>query len=73
MRSKNEVVCPKCKRSVALRTNRASFLQRRVLNLLGIYPWKCGACGSDFLSPQRNACHGSSLLEPERAESTGKS
>lgn len=36
-----------------MRISRTGFLQRRVLSLLGIYPWKCGACGVTFLFPRR--------------------
>lgn len=36
-----------------MRISRTGFLQRRVLGALGIYPWKCGACGSVFLCANR--------------------
>jgi len=48
-----EVVCPTCKSTVAMRVNRSGFLQQRVLGLFGIYPWKCGGCGSTFLYKKR--------------------
>jgi hypothetical protein len=73
MRLKNEIVCPKCKGTAALRISRIGFLQRRVLGLLGIFPWKCGACGEDFLWPRRGTRKRSNLQETETADSTGKS
>jgi len=48
-----EVICPICKSHVAVRVNRNGFLQESVLGLFGIYPWKCGACGSTFLFRRR--------------------
>ena len=53
MNSTNEVVCPVCKGTVAMRINRNGFMPRRVLGFFGIYPWKCGACGSAFLFRRR--------------------
>ena len=53
MKWSNEVTCPICKGSVAMRVNRSGFLQQSVLSFLGIYPWKCGACGSTFLFRRR--------------------
>jgi hypothetical protein len=50
---KDPVVCRMCGESVAIRVNRNGFWQRNVLVLLGIYPWKCGACGSVFLFRRR--------------------
>ncbi len=49
----SDVVCPTCTASVALRVSRTGFLQKVILARLGIYPWKCGACGSTFLSRNR--------------------
>lgn len=49
----SDVVCPTCKAAVAMRISRVGFLQQKVLGHLGIYPWKCGACGSTFLSQRR--------------------
>ena len=68
-----EIACPKCKGTAALRINRSGFLQRRVLGLLGIYPWKCGACGAQFLWRRRGSRNRSSLLDTDRVDSTGKS
>jgi hypothetical protein len=48
------VKCRKCGADVAIRINRNGFLQRNVLGHLGIYPWKCGACGSVFLFRRRH-------------------
>jgi hypothetical protein len=36
-----------------MRVNRSGFLQRHVLGHLGLYPWKCGACGTHFLFRRR--------------------
>ena len=49
----NEVNCPKCNSASAMRINRNGFLQRKVFGFFGIYPWKCGACGSVFLFRRR--------------------
>jgi hypothetical protein len=57
MRLNIKIACPKCKGCAAMRINRSGFLQRKVLGLVGIYPWKCGACGSVFLWPQRVSRH----------------
>jgi hypothetical protein len=40
-----------------MRVNRNGFLQRRVLGFFGIYPWKCGSCGSGFLYRKRGQRH----------------
>jgi hypothetical protein len=40
-----------------MRINRNGFMQRRVLGLFGIYPWKCGSCGSVFLYRRRGHAH----------------
>lgn len=53
MYSTNEVVCPTCKGTVAMRVNRNGFLQRSVLVCFGYYPWRCGACGGKFLFRSR--------------------
>ena len=53
MKWTNEVTCPTCRAAVAMRVNRNGFLQRRVLGLFGVYPWKCGACGAAFLYRRR--------------------
>jgi len=55
-----EVICPKCNSTSAMRINRNGFLQLKVLGLFGIYPWKCGACGSTFLFRRRGNRHRSS-------------
>jgi hypothetical protein len=55
-----EVVCPTCHSCTAMRINRNGFLQRKVLRIFGIYPWKCGACGSNFLFRRRGHMHQSS-------------
>ena len=55
MKWTNEVICPSCKGHVAARISRDGFLQQSVLSLVGIYPWKCGACGSIFLYRRRSA------------------
>ncbi len=49
----NRVICPKCNDSSAMRVQRSGFLQQSVLVHLGIYPWKCGSCGSLFLFRSR--------------------
>jgi hypothetical protein len=48
-----QVVCPACRSASALRVNRTGFLQHKVFGLFGIYPWKCGACGSTFFCRRR--------------------
>ena len=48
-----EVECPTCQECVAVRINREGFLQEKVLGRFGIYPWKCGACGTVFLFRKR--------------------
>jgi hypothetical protein len=53
MKWSNEVTCPICKGSAAMRVNRNGFLQQTVLSFFGLYPWKCGACGSTFLFRSR--------------------
>lgn len=45
----NQVRCPACKGTVAMRVSRSGFWQRSVLNFVGIYPWKCATCGALFL------------------------
>ena len=47
------VVCPTCKATAAMRVSRTGFLQSNILCRFGIFPWKCGACGSTFLSRKR--------------------
>ena len=49
----SDVVCPTCHAAAAMRISRSGFLQVNVLGRLGIYPWKCGACGATFLSRKR--------------------
>ena len=49
----NEVRCPRCSEGPAMRVHRNGFLQQSVLVHLGIYPWKCGACGLLFLFRRR--------------------
>jgi hypothetical protein len=53
MNATNEVICPTCKGTVAARVNRRGFLQNHILSLFGVYPWKCGGCGSTFLYKKR--------------------
>jgi hypothetical protein len=36
-----------------MRINRNGFWQRSVLGHFGIYPWKCGACGTAFMYRRR--------------------
>jgi|GEM_PF-6386052 len=36
-----------------MRVNRNGFLQKSLLVHLGIFPWKCGACGLLFLFRSR--------------------
>jgi hypothetical protein len=73
MRWNAEIACPTCKGSAALRINRNGFLQRRVLGLLGIYPWKCGACGAGFLWPRRGNRQPGSSPDPGMVDSAGGS
>jgi len=47
-----------------MRIGRSGFLQVNVLGHLGIYPWKCGACGSTFLLRNRKR-----KSDPRRDES----
>ncbi|HEV2644869.1 MAG TPA: hypothetical protein VGU46_00740 [Acidobacteriaceae bacterium] len=72
MRWNTDATCPKCKRSAALRLNRTGFFERKVLRLLGIYPWKCGACGSSFFWPRRTHRDSSHLLHAGTIDSARK-
>ena len=45
-----------------MRVNRTGFLQQSVLSVFGIYPWKCGGCGSTFLFRRRG--HGQRSNRP---------
>jgi hypothetical protein len=69
-----DVECPTCHECVAVRINRDGFLQQKVLSRFGIYPWKCGACGTVFLfrkrghsGRRRHASHSSSSGTRRRA------
>jgi len=53
MARSKEVKCPTCSDGAPMRINRKGFLQENVLGHLGIYPWKCGGCGSLFLYRSR--------------------
>lgn len=53
MSRSNEVVCPTCNAGNAQRVHRNGFMQQNVLSYLGIYPWKCGECGTLFLFRRR--------------------
>jgi|HubBroStandDraft_2_1064218.scaffolds.fasta_scaffold2801181_1 hypothetical protein len=53
MTTAKEVSCPTCNATVAMRVSRNGFWQKMVLPSLGIYPWKCGACGAVFLFRHR--------------------
>jgi len=61
----NPVICRKCGAGAAIRINRSGFLQRSVLGYFGVYPWKCGACGSVFLFRRRGVRPRSSRTQPE--------
>jgi hypothetical protein len=52
-----------------MRVNRSGFLQRNVLGRLGLYPWKCGACGTLFLYRRRG--HRTRSSRPE-SHATGQ-
>ena len=53
MARSKEVKCPTCSDGAPMRVHRDGFLQRNVLGHFGIYPWKCGGCGSLFLYRSR--------------------
>ncbi|MGA2898489.1 MAG: hypothetical protein ABSE27_12965 [Acidobacteriaceae bacterium] len=53
MAQSKEVKCPTCSDGATMRVHRNGFLQQNVLGHFGIYPWKCGACGSLFLFRSR--------------------
>ena len=53
MKRIGEVICPTCKAGNALRVHRNGFMQQHILGHLGIYPWKCGGCGTLFLFRNR--------------------
>ncbi len=53
MDQNNPVACRSCGATAAIRVNRSGFLQRSVFSRLGLYPWKCGACGIVFLFRRR--------------------
>lgn len=61
-----DVSCPTCGAMVAMRISRTGFLQQNVLVRFGIYPWKCGACGSTFLSRNRGQKSSSRRRQDER-------
>ncbi len=64
----NKVTCPNCKDSTAMRVRRSGFLQESVLGHLGIYPWKCGSCGTLFLFRSRGyRTRRSKLVHPSNA------
>jgi len=48
-----EVRCPICNAEGVMRIQRNGFMQQNILWHLGIYPWKCGECGSLFLFRRR--------------------
>ncbi len=48
-----EVRCPTCKAASAIRVHRIGFMQQNILGPMGIYPWKCGECGTLFLFRRR--------------------
>jgi len=60
----HEVVCPTCSGNVAMRINRIGFWQKHVLARFGLYPWKCGACGSSFVYRHRG--HNNRLSSQDR-------
>ncbi len=73
MTRNTKAICPKCKGSSAMRIQRHGFLQESVLAHFGIYPWKCGACGSLFLYRSRGhrarrskIVHQSSPVDPNQ-------
>jgi hypothetical protein len=74
MKWTHEVECPTCKGYVAMRINRNGFLQRRVFNLFGLYPWKCGACGTAFLYRRRGNRHrpDDQIAEPGASHKHGR-
>jgi hypothetical protein len=56
-----------------MRVQRSGFLQESVLVHFGIYPWKCGSCGSLFLFRSRgvrtrasNLVHKPHLTDPNQ-------
>ena len=51
--SAKEVACPTCKAASVVRINRRGVWQKLVMASIGIYPWKCGACGVTFLLRHR--------------------
>ena len=53
MARSKEVKCTTCNDRAPMRVHRDGFLQRNVLCHFGIFPWKCGACGSLFLYRSR--------------------
>jgi ssDNA-binding Zn-finger/Zn-ribbon topoisomerase 1 len=64
----SDVVCPTCKAIAAMRISRTGFLQQNVLWHFGVYPWKCGACGSTFLSRKRKSKADSNRQEADTVE-----
>ena len=72
MRTQKEVACPTCKAKVAMRINRNGFFQRSVLGFFGIYPWKCGACGSVFFYRRRGLKVRSTRNGPESDDSAAR-
>ena len=64
-----EVACPACKAKCVMRVNRSGVWQTLVMAPMGIYPWKCGACGITFLFRNR----GYRGLPPGQARSERRS
>lgn len=52
-----------------MRINRTGFWQSHILGFLGIYPWKCGACGATFLYRLRG--HGTRARQSESEPEVG--
>jgi hypothetical protein len=50
----SRIRCPHCGNDRPRRVERKTFLEKRILPILGYYPWTCGFCKSSFLARKRN-------------------
>jgi len=49
----SEIACPKCGSSKVHRVEREGFLENRIYNFFGYYPWNCHDCRRKFLFKKR--------------------
>lgn len=67
------VRCPRCGDRALYRKERRGFLQKKLLPLLGLYPWHCISCRQSTLLRLRSTDQvGSTILTPDQIEETPK-